>query len=677
MAFITASSNPVGVYSANVGKDITIRWDTQLRGVNGRVSVLINGTPNPPELGGQLPSGNATYKVTIPNTYTFVLRRTDNNAELQRLDVTTYDLRDAIIAGFAGAYVPALRPQMITHLSVKPGVDTVRISFRTARPTIPKTEIRDDKGNYVDGRMPLFGGLRTRHEAVFGIERPLALNKKHSFRIEAFGPTRDLGNPNKPANPNNAVVTGEFVTGTRNVDVMYENLDVHDDGDSGGPGEFALVFAVGNVETGAMLGNPHSMRRDISDKDRPIDLGIVLPLTDVHREIWLQVIAHEDDHDIFEGLGIGARGMRPEFNGPGGRYKDDGSQEMVTLTIVEDVDLDPGRWMVPFELRTGDWPVDFVVTGHLRVHIFEGSTIATKIARAARVPRGSGFLTEPGSVAGLDVGGVGERTEEVALGGDGAFYHRSLRRERSKTEGGGDWTRVELPGRGTPAVVSAGETLDLFDLDERGGVLHRRYDPDKPRGAKWCKMGGNFAHVVPAAEPGKGKGSEHGLTLFGIAEDGDLFVRDARGEGRDWERLGDQSVSAVAPVSAGRAGASLFAISGDGALLHCSKERGRWRSRAIGPPPGRVPTLLLTAAAFGRTDGKGVRGVHDVVIGALGQDHIVRILRWPGYPEGSPTGRWEEMGPLQDLVTGGQGRAPTKRKAPSKPRRQKHKATPR
>ena len=166
---------------------------------------------------------------------------------------------------------------------------------------------------------------------------------------------------------------------------------------------------------------------------------------------------------------------------------------MLDLTIVVDVDTDPGRSTIPFELRTGDWPFDFVVTGHLGVHAIEGSFISTKIGNLGPPSSSSAFLTEPGSIAGLAIGGVGERTEQVALGGDGIFYHRSLRRERTKTGGGSEWTRVELPGRGTPAVAAVSSALDLIDLDERGGVLHSRYDPLKAKATKWRRLGAEIS----------------------------------------------------------------------------------------------------------------------------------------------------------------------------------------
>ena len=317
MASISVSPNPVGVYTAAGMGITTITYDFRPELKLGGGTLHVSDGVMQEDIVLNLPFGAIDYtKIEHGKTYIFTLR--SGSFDLASTMVTTFDLRQQMAGGFSQSYVAPARPQMITNLVVKPGIDTVRISFRTTLPTIPTTEIRDHNGTFVDGRMPLFGGLRVRHEVEFGLEAPLALNQKHTFKIEAYGPTKN------PSSPNKAVVTGEFITGTRNVDVMYEKLDVHDDSDFGGSGECSFMFAVGDVETGAQLG-PHSFmsRRDISDKDPPIDLGIKLSLTDVHRLLWLEVIGSEDDGEPWGG--IQGRGMRPEFTGVGGTYSDDGA----------------------------------------------------------------------------------------------------------------------------------------------------------------------------------------------------------------------------------------------------------------------------------------------------------------------------------------------------------------
>ena len=664
MPTISASPNPVGVYAPSTGQATTmVSWNTE-SAANGTVSYSENGGLDQP-LGGGMPAGDVWLPVNLGSTYRLSLKVPGGVAggggapvEVESAMVTTFDLRAEIAAGFSQAYVPKLRPQMITNLVVKPGIDTVRLSFRTTFPTIPTTELRDSAGNWIDGRMPLFGGLRKRHEVEFGFEEALALNHEHSFKIEAFAP------PGANISPNKAVVEGKFITGRRHVDVMFETLDVHDDGDSGGAGEFRIRFTAGDVATGAQLGNYAYFAGDISDDDPPIDLGKTLSLTDAHRKLWVEVLAHENDHE----LGIKHLLVWPTpYDGPSGIYRDDGVEEIVRLVIDVDVDTDPGRWMIPFELRTGDWPLDFVVTGHLGVHAFEGTFISTKIGKLGPPSQSSAYLTEPGSIAVLAVGGVGERTEDVGIGGDGAFYHRSRRRQRAGTGGGSGWTRVELPGRGTPAIAASGKTLDLIDLDARGGVILCRFDPSRPKSAKWRKLGGNFQHVIPALKFGKTKGAEPGLILFGIADDGDLFVRDAHGDGTDWDRLGDRPVRAVAPVSAPGVRAALCAVSDSGALLHFEQRGGRWRQQELARVPGDGQTQLLTTAFIDQTDGKASKSrSRDLIIAAMSEEYRVRALRWPDYPAGSPETRWQDLGPVQGLLAEKKGNAPKRRGSTAK-----------
>jgi hypothetical protein len=667
MATIIASPNPVGIYSANVGKNVTIQWDTETR-VNGKVSVLVNGTPKPPDLGGQAPNGSAVYNVTIPNTYTFVLRRADNNAEVARIDVATYDLRNEIIAGFASPSVPALRPQMITNVSVKPGVDTVRISFDTVRPTIPLTTLMDASGTKIDARFPLFGGLRTSHTAVFGVEVPLALEAKHTFRIVAAGPTLNKNSPTE------AVVNGEFITGKRRIDIFFDTVDVHNDGDPwpSGAGEFGFRFGAGDAETGLSMGEPWPDYGpdDISDDDAPVAMNKQITIPQGPRQLWVQVVGIENDRTLWPWDWGSPLGTRPTFRGAGSTYKATAAVEQSSVTSVLDIGSEPDSWTMTFDMATGDFPVDYVVNCRLGVEMEVGAVIAPKMAKSGAPLRIAGTLEDAGTTAHIAARGAGGQSEALVLAPDGALYHRTMARDADRRD---DWTRIELPGEGSVTVsASAPDALDLVFRHADGSASHRSFDPRKPRGQKWRRLGGNFRQVVPVAEPSKTNDRE--LFLFGVEEDGSLHVRGLNSAG-DWDRVGDQAVSAVAPVSVESAGASLFAMGTDGTLLHLYRQRGRWRSQSVKAAPRRIPTLLLTAATFDRTDEKGRRNGQDVVIGALGEDHKVSILRWPDYPRGEPEGRWEQLGALQDLAT--PGRAPAKSKAPAKPRPSKHRTTAR
>lgn len=651
MATITASPNPVGVYSNAVGASTTVTWDTQLPLLpGGKVFVSINGgaeaqLPGQAAIGAR--TGTLSYKVTHPNAYAFVLRRSDNQAELARVLVTTYDMRNELIAGFAAPYIPALRPQMITNVSVKPGVDTVRISFSTVRPTIPLTTLMDASGAKIDARFPLFGGLQNSHEAIFGVETPLEQEAKHTFRIVAAGSTGNKSSPKE------AVFNGEFITGKRRIDIFFDTVNVHDDGDPwpSGSGEFRFAFGAGDAETTLPMGEPWPEYGpdDISDDDPPVSLNQQITVPHGPRQLWVQVVGAENDATMWPwdwGIGLG---RRPTFRGPGSSYAANAAAESASVTSVFDIGSEPGSWTMSFDMATGDFPVDFVVSCRLAVDIALGAVITPKMYKPISPLRFATVLEDAGTVAYIAARGGSGQAQALALGADGALFHRGIALEGRRRDGS-DWSRIDLPGDGTVSVAaSQPDKLELVFRDSDGSVSHRSYHARRPRSGQWRKLGGNFRYVVPAVERSKGK--DAALLIFGVADDGSVHVRDSQ-RGGSWDRLGDQAVGAIAPASIDGVGASLFAAGADGNLLHFSRQRGRWKSEAVAPLPAKVPTLLVTAALFDRGDGKG-RGSGDLVIGALGEDHTVRVLRWPNYPVGAAESRWEELGPIQQLMLAG------------------------
>jgi hypothetical protein len=271
------------------------------------------------------------------------------------------------------------------------------------------------------------------------------------------------------------------------------------------------------------------------------------------------------------------------------------------------------------------------------------------------------------------VAGVEERREHVALGADRALYHQSLKPEAKDQGEGSGWTRIELPGRGTPVVAATGpDMLDVIDLNDDGSVIHCGYDLKKSRAGRWRKLGGKFREIHPGISTGRGDAN---VTLFGVAEDGGIHVRDVHSEGQDWVRLGDRPARAVNAVSATGAGASLLAVSDDGRLIHYSRRSGRWKGEAVSERvPGERPTQLLTSVVIDQHEGKDRKSRRrDLVIGAMSEDYRVQILRWPNYPMGQPEARWKELGSVQDLLVEDSEDAivktrPASRKATSKRR---------
>ena len=108
MAYITATPNPVGVYSATFGAYASLVWDVQ-DGPNevraAEVVVSINGAASMPVIGPGF-FGRFVYPVSLPNSYEFILRYADTKSELTRVEVQTFDLRTQLATGFASELTP-------------------------------------------------------------------------------------------------------------------------------------------------------------------------------------------------------------------------------------------------------------------------------------------------------------------------------------------------------------------------------------------------------------------------------------------------------------------------------------------------------------------------------------------------------------------------------------------
>jgi len=419
-------------------------------------------------------------------------------------------------------------------------------------------------------------------------------------------------------------------------------------------------FGAGDADTGFAMGEPWPSFgwTDISQYDDPVALNQQITIPHGPERLWVQTIALEDDRTIWTG-GI-TFGRRPTFTEAGFTYQANAAAQQASATEVLEIENTPGKRTTNFELRTGDFPVDFVMSCRLVVDVKLGAVI-----RPFRLQPPIGgmatVLSEPGSISGLITPGPSERTEVVALGADGALLHRSIAQELpERRDDNGDWTRIELPGRGKTSVVASGpDMLDLVFLDSEGRVSHRSYNPREPRTVKWRSLGGRFREISAAYSPSNKKKAD-GTVVFGVAEDGGVHVRELRDRGQDWRRVGDHAVRAVTPVSIPGQGAALFAVGDDRTLHYFVKRDGRWVSRTAPVPlPGRVPTQSLSATFHLPQARKGQRAQAELVLGAMGEDHLVRILRWPGFPAGAPR-NWEELGPLQELLTPGADSRPAR-----------------
>lgn len=150
MATLTASPNPVGVDGPSGSGTTTITWDTRSSNP-GRVYLSVDGAAATLLAGGTAGArtGSRQLAVSFGHSYALTLRQVANNAVLATLTVSVVDLVQQRIEATVAAL--ALRdrldpPQAITGLQAVPGVDTVDVSFRTNRPTIPLVKVLDDAG---------------------------------------------------------------------------------------------------------------------------------------------------------------------------------------------------------------------------------------------------------------------------------------------------------------------------------------------------------------------------------------------------------------------------------------------------------------------------------------------------------------------------------------------------
>ncbi len=654
MATINATPNPVGVYPPSVKGLTSITWDTAPAPTRAKLFRSVNGSP-PQELPNQ--GAGAVSRVTpideeltFPNTYTYILRSVPsvinpNPVDLASLVVDTYDIRQDLAESFSASYPQQIRPQSISNLSVRPGIDVVLVTFRTAKPTIPLVELRDDSGTKIDARFGLFGGLRTEHEAFFGDAEPLALETKHSIRIVAAGGAKEVE------------ATAEFITGSRKAEIVFEEVDIFDDSDPGlrGEGEFHFVFGAGNAKTGESLGEPWPdfgwIGLDPDDDHVPIDRRITIPRAP--RLLWVQTMAYESDGSAWPTEWWPSFRSVPDFLQPGTLFEYAEDHQEISVTEFVDIDHDVGAASTPFELSTGTFSINFVMKGHVSVESKFGQTLGTKSGKKRPRPKAVGQVSEAGMTAFVTPTGKVEDAQMFAFGPDNSLYHRAAQRPPTGLEVDW-WTRVELPAEGRPAVVaSAPGTIEMILHRDDGAVMHSRKS-GKKQGA-WRSLGDDFAQLLVAALPQKGGVAE--AVLFGVTKEGTLLVRGTDREGPDWQRVSEGTAAiAVAEVPAGPV---LLSIGVD-RLLRFHTKAARWRGKALDlAVPGKDRLTALAVASVDRAASD--KGSSELLIGVMSDQDRVRILRWPGFPGATPDARWEEAGSLQDLYNG--PRLPAKAKA--------------
>ena len=661
-ASITAGPNPVGFWSPSDTGTTTISWNTDAG--NGVVTLSIDGgaetTFDDP---GKNKNTKSLSTVKLGHTYVLTLRLKSNNKFLDAVTVTTEDLEQWLVDHTVdwGTRELGMSPpaQVITDLTVVPGVDTVRISFRTAQPTIPSVTVQTEDGTQVAGWLPLLGGMRTQHECLLGQNSPLAQETLHRSRIVANG-TTFLGKPHE------SVVTGSFVTGSRKVTLFFDRINVRKDGDTGlkGAGEFTFVFQAGDAD----LGKPAVAQfqelwgeGDVSDDDPPIDVNRMITIPHAPRRIWAQVVG--DESDFSSPWGSGARAV-PWFDGEGTWPEESSRLDRAWVAKVFQLDelwiarIDDVLGYTPFELATGDFGVAFTVYGRLQVDARSGTTLSVRKVKRARHARPSthAAVTAPGT---FGVVGVGEGHALAAgVGADGAIYSKALGAGEQMPRDQG-WAKL-ADGVTGPVTILATENdrLELFALGADGTLAAWTLDQGRSSG-RWRRLGGRFVEPVVAVA-----GKDGRTELLGLDEERVVFHRSLMPDDRNiepegWTRIGGGVGGSLQAFASGHGGLAVFALGQDGTVLHKRRGAKRWQPAGTEwQSLGRTSGVRLLAEQF---DDEGVG------LATIADDGSLQVLLWRDYPTGVPGG-WKAHGTLESsLDATGEAQSPP-RKA-WKPRR--------
>lgn len=616
--------SPVGLWDITVPGKTRIDWSTDSTAIRARLQLSVDGgTPVQVAGGAQGEvTGSYTYEdVRLGREHLFILRRAGSNAVLATLSVRAYDLQQELLAQTVGAILLGNKldpPQAIHSLVIEPGIDTVRLRFRTRNPTIPHVAVETEDGEQVVSWFPLLGGLQTLHVAELGLDRPLAQDTAHRLRITV--PSGAL------LGPKDIVRKAAFRTGIRHVNVRYDHLKVLRDGDPWpwGAGELEFIFAACDASSWNGLVTSGPLRRDIDQNDPPIPLRRNTPLLDGPRTVWIYVQGQEHDPEPpTAGLGIDVVSWPLGVTGTGPIDKALWEGAWVARSFAIS-DLKLGQRTIPFELQTGDFGVAFSVWGRIEVEAKPGRGW-WDVPVGRRFPSKMAVLKAPGAKAVMS--GEGGAGAALVLGADGMIWLRPIDPEHPGPRDEGWSALAPAPGGAVTGLRLKDGRVEAFGLDRGGGAL--RWQPGE---GAWRPLGQRLVPPLLAVEGPAGQ-----VLLLGLGEDGRVLQRSLgpgiREEGL-WEDLGGDIAGDLLVVETARGGPALLAIGRGGRILCRQLHHGaEWW------PLGGPQAAWLAAVPVGE----------GALIVALTQERILHRLLWRKLPDPEPGKAWEELGPLDDL----------------------------
>lgn len=640
-ADIVATPNPVYVSTWSVSQQgpTTIAWDTGDPAVEGTVWITDDaGTRKFVDHTGKAAvgaKGSAPARIGLGKQVLFALKRTD--APTLNVDTVLVVGRERL--GLPIGIVDDIRHRMplfqgITNVRVFPGVESVRIMFRTRQPTTPVIDIKDSVTHALAGAaFPFLQGAKTAHDYAF----PLPQNTDFTFHILA------APGAGAPSTAKSAEATGQFRTGFRDARVFFDRVFVHTDGDPGslGDGDFTFDMGVGDIDGGNMIGARQLVAQISGGENCAIDESVAVPGSPV--SLWVQVRAVEDD--TFDSTPYGAAPV-VSFAPEGATWEHwDGSYgEAEVATVTKWFDLSnagPVPQEIPFTLETGPRHIDFSLHCRIRFEARQGVVVQPMFAKSAK-PR-----VRAKSVATMRVGDrvtvAGRTTHAVQLAPDGVLFHASSDDGLRAGAGSGNLHWIPLADDVHPplTVVATADALHLLMVGKDGDVMHRviasgAREQEAGR-ARWSSLGGGVVAPVAAAVDGDR------VELFAANAEGAVFHRTlgAHAQG-EWQRIGEGMAGSLDAFTSARGGIGLVARTRDGDVMHLPWTHESTRAASFAwHSLGKAPPGSLS-----------VEDIDDaVVLAVLADDETVHAAAWRDDPGTKPALDWKALGTMNALIS--------------------------
>ncbi len=637
-ADIVATPNPVEISTWSISQlaPTTVSWNTGDPAVEGTVWITDDaGTRKFVDHTGKAAvgaSGSAPARLGPGQQALFALKRTDNPA--LNLDTVLVVGREKL--GLPSGIIDDIRKRMplvqgITNVRVFPGIESVRIMFRTRQPTTPVIDIKDSVTQALAGAaFPFLQGATTAHDYSF----PLPQSTDFTFHI--FAPVAQ-GSPTTKA----AETSGMFRTGFRNAEVFFDHIFMHTDGDPDGlgDGDFTFDMGVGDIDSASMLG-AKQLRASISGgENRPINESVALPGCPVG--LWVQVRAIEDDSYTTP------YGGPPEVffaaEGSTWEHHETSAREWETSTVTKWFDLSgagPVAQETSFTLKTDPRHIDYSLTCRIRMEAREGVVAQPMFTKSAKpkVP----VKSMATMVAGARIAIAGRRTHVVQLAYDGALYHAFGDDQAAGDAGPGtaQWQQLSTTLKPPLTLVADADVLHVLAVDDAGVVQHQRTAPGatstKTGAEKGRSLGGPpMSAVVATLARGR-------IELFALGADGAVHYRTLDGDATTaWTRIGEGIAGSLNAFTTAQGEAGLVARgrNGDAMYLPWSGDSSRaasagWRSLGSAPP-GSL----------------SVECIDDVIVLAvLGDDEIVHAAPWRNHPAVPTKLEWRAVGTVNALL---------------------------